>query len=414
MFRQVPPEAFRLVTVLVHPFDLLAELHSGRHAPGGAAEEDPALPEDISAFYEALRGRKDWRLRPQSDRLRAAGQAHPEPELLVASDLPGGFARLRARLGLPDAVLPDAPPPAAPIRLPAELRAALRRDFAADLRLLKTLGAEEPVAPEPAAPPRRCPAAAVPPAGPPAYRPGLYLSYGVTKTGSTLAFELVRAILEQAGADQSRLPDGAVTPGHNINFFAGAVSDQIPAALEAAASRGGLVAIKTHGRPESGARSAARRGRLIGHVVFRDPRDIVLSMLDAGARAREAQLRAFSEIVTLDDALRALERQVSQMQAWLEIPGMMPLLYDRFAFDLPRSVRQLARQLGIEADADAVIAQVEKRFTQKNKAVPSRHEQEMDPADQRRVLERFGGVYARFRELALAAEAALIGEAEAA
>ncbi|MCS6930752.1 MAG: hypothetical protein NZM27_00905, partial [Acetobacteraceae bacterium] len=204
MFRQVPPEAFRLVTVLVHPFDLLAELHSGRHAPGGAAEEDPALPEDISAFYEALRGRKDWRLRPQSDRLRAAGQAHPEPELLVASDLPGGFARLRARLGLPDAVLPDAPPPAAPIRLPAELRAALRRDFAADLRLLKTLGAEEPVAPEPAAPPRRRPAAAVPPAGPAARPPGVFHSEGVNQNRSTQAEEKVGAQRGQAGADHNR------------------------------------------------------------------------------------------------------------------------------------------------------------------------------------------------------------------
>lgn len=414
VFRQMPLEAFRLVTALAHPAALLAELHAGRHAPGGAAEEHEGLPDEVAAFYEALRARQDWRLRPQADRLRAAGKARPEPALLAASDLPAGFARLRARLGLPEATLPPTIAPGGAGRIPAELRAALRRDFAADLRLLKTIGADAPPPAKPAAPVRRAAAVAAPAAAPPALRPGLYLSYGVTKTGSTLAFELVRAILEQAGADQSRLPDGAVTPGHNINFFAGTVSDQVQRALEAAAGRGGLVAVKTHGRPESGARAAARRGRLIGHVVFRDPRDIVLSMLDAGARAREAGARAFSEIVTLDDALRTLERQVSRMNAWLELPGMMPLLYDRFAFDLPRSIRQLAGQLGVEADPDAVMAVVETRFTQRNKAVPSRHEQEMDPADQRRVLERFGDVYARFRDLALAAEAGFTGGAEAA
>lgn len=413
VFRQVPLEAFRLVTALAHPADMLAELHAARHAPGGAAEEHGDLPDEVTAFYAALRARQDWRLRPQADRLRAAGKARPEPELLAASDLPAGFARLCARLGLPEAALPPIIPTGGGERLPAGLRAALRGDFAADLRLLKTIAAEAPPA-NPKAPVRLGASEPTPKSGPPALRPGLYLSYGVTKTGSTLAFELVRAILELAGADQSRLPDGAVTPGHNINFFAGSVSDQIPAALDAAAGRGGLVAVKTHGRPESGARAAARRGRLIGHVVFRDPRDIVLSMLDAGARAREAGARAFSEIVTLDDALRALERQVSRMNAWLELPGMMPLLYDRFAFDLPRSVRQLAGQLGVETDPDAVIALVQTRFTQRNKAVPSRHEQEMDPADQRRVMERFGDVYARFRDLALAAEAGFAGGAEAA
>lgn len=413
VFRQIPAAEFRLVSVLVHPAHQLAELHAGRHAPGGAAAEDAGLPDEIGAFYAALRARADWRLRPQAERLRGVAEPGPELELIAWNDLPGGLARVAARLGLPEIAAPQAAaPPREAAAIPAELLATLRSDYAMDFELLERIGGTEALTSAPT--PRRPKAARAGVAPPPARRHGLYLSYGVTKTGSTLAFELVRAILDQAGVDQSRLPDGAVTPGHNINFFAGAVSDQVTAALEAAAGRGGLVAVKTHGRPESRARAAARRGRLIGHVVFRDPRDIVLSMLDAGVRARQMGARAFSEIVTLDDALRALERQVSRMNAWLEVPGMMPLLYDRFAFDLPRSVRQLARQLGVEADPDAVIAAVESRFTQRNKAIPSRHENEMDPADQRRVLAQFGDVYARFLDLALAAEENLIGRAEAA
>jgi hypothetical protein len=235
----------------------------------------------------------------------------------------------------------------------------------------------------------------------------VYVSYGVTKTGSTLAFELVRVVLEQAGVDQSRLPDSVVASAFRNNFLHAVVSEQVPAVLAAAKQRGGLVAVKTHSRPGAGAREAARRGRLIGHVVFRDPRDIVLSLLDAGAQARQRSRPSFSAIVTIEDALIGLGRQVANMNKWLEYPGMMPLLYDRFAFNLERTARLLARQLGVSVDAEKAVAALEGRFTQRNKAKPSRHVEEMDPADQRRVMDRFGAVYARFEELALAAEATL-------
>jgi hypothetical protein len=242
---------------------------------------------------------------------------------------------------------------------------------------------------------------------PRALQPGIYVSYGVTKTGSTLAFEVARVVLEQAGVDQSRLPDSVVAGPYRNNFLAAVVSEQVPAVVAAAEERGGLVAVKTHSGPGAGARQAARSGRLIGHVVFRDPRDIVLSLLDAGARARQESRRAFSEIVTIEDALVGLGRQVAKMNRWLELPGMMPLLYDRFAFNTARTARLLACQLGVSVDAEKAAAALEGRFTQRNKAKPFRHLEEMDPADQRRVMDRFGFVYARFEELALAAESML-------
>lgn len=410
VFDMVPLRQFVVVGVVQNPLDLVAELYESRGAEEVTTRDNP---DDVASFYGTMRSAGDWRLRPQTDRLRARGGRSFGQDALVTDEVRARFPELCSRLGLPAIRLPAFPAPPRGARLPAPLKAEIRRDFAPDFRLIRSLrndagddasaaGTQQEAEPV-GQPAHHLPA----PALPRALQPGIYLSYGVTKTGSTLAFELVRAVLEQAGADQSRLPDGTVTPGHNINFFGGVVSDQVPAALVAAQGRGGLVAVKTHGRPDTGAKAAARGGRLIGHVVFRDPRDIVLSMLDAGSRAREMSARAFSEIVTMDDALVALDRQVARMNDWLELPGMMPLLYDRFAFDLPRTVRQLARQVGVDVGAPDVMAAIEGRFTQRNKAVPSRHADEMDPADQRRVMDRFGDVYGRFRDMALAAEGAL-------
>jgi hypothetical protein len=406
VFDMVPLREFTVCSVVQNPFDLVAELH----AADSASADRPA---DVGGYYAAMRSAGDWRFRPQSERLRARGGRSFGQDAIVADEARTRFPELCARLGLPASRLPDIEPARSGAKLPADLKAEIRRDFAADFRLIRSLrkapaedspGTGGDLTPDA---PRKPISRPVSSARSRALQPGIYLSYGVTKTGSTLAFELIRAVLEQAGVDQSRLPDGIVTPGHKINFFGGVVSDQVPAALAAAAGRGGLVAIKTHGRPDEGAKAAARDGRLIGHVVFRDPRDIVLSLLDAGVRAREMSARAFSEIVTIEDALASLDRQVANMNAWLELPGMMPLLYDRFAFDLPRTVRQLARQVGVDVSAPDVMAAIENRFTQRNKAVPARHVDEMDPADQRRVMDRFGDVYHRFRDMALAAESAL-------
>ena len=59
-------------------------------------------------------------------------------------------------------------------------------------------------------------------------RPLIYISYGITKSGSTLAFQLARTILDLAGFAQVRLSDTATVPGRRINFV-----ERITPAIEA-------------------------------------------------------------------------------------------------------------------------------------------------------------------------------------
>src|SRR5579863_5931463 len=73
----------------------------------------------------------------------------------------------------------------------------------------------------------------------------IVLSYGMLKSGSTLAFELCKSVLTESKFVQRRLPDDVVTPGHHINFFANLTVSTLGRALDEVAPSE-IIAIKVH------------------------------------------------------------------------------------------------------------------------------------------------------------------------
>lgn len=228
--------------------------------------------------------------------------------------------------------------------------------------------------------------------------PLIYISYGMTKSGSTLAFELTKALLEQNGFPQRRLSREAVPSEARINFVHRLSGDQLERIESEARALGAPIVLKTHQPPTPAVEAWLRQGRIRGHCVYRDPREIALSMLDHGRRARAGGERAFADIETLDDALAGIRRQIPRFVRWAHLPGMMPLYYDDVAFPSQDIVRRLCAQTGLPGDPEAVerIAKSE-RFTQYNKGVPGRAK-EMPPEDSARVIEEFRSFYAEFIE----------------
>ena len=65
-------------------------------------------------------------------------------------------------------------------------------------------------------------------------KPYVYLSYGMPKSGSTLAFELTKAVFEQNNHPQTRL-SGLVEAKHALNFlddFSDEVVERLSTAVE--------------------------------------------------------------------------------------------------------------------------------------------------------------------------------------
>ena len=227
--------------------------------------------------------------------------------------------------------------------------------------------------------------------------PLLYFSYGMTKTGSTLAFQLVRSALDLCGFPQDRVPLDVVNPVLRRNFVNHITDRQLSELNKEAKERGYPIALKTHMRPDPGVVKMIQSGEAIAHACYRDPRDMALSMLDHAQMSREANAEGFVELTTLEQALANIRHQHDSLTAWLRLPNVMPLYYDDIAFDTVNTAKRILKQLGLKLDAE-VLAEVvhTQRLTQKNKAVRVRHTKEMPAALSAATAEEYAPLFEHF------------------
>jgi hypothetical protein len=235
----------------------------------------------------------------------------------------------------------------------------------------------------------------------------IVLSYGMLKSGSTLAFELCKSVLTQSKFVQRRLPDGVVTPGHHINFFEDTTVTTLSRTLDEVAPSE-IIAIKTHSaiRPAEMqfVETAIAGGVMKVQVNLRDPREMCLSLVDAGARAREKKRQAFSEITNLETAAAIAERQLAVCRNWGSIRGATYLYYNEVAFETPVTVRQICDDLGLQMfdndELEVVIDRVvTEAFTQRNKAVKDRHKDELTVRQNEYLLEEIKGAKSFIRRV---------------
>ena len=227
-------------------------------------------------------------------------------------------------------------------------------------------------------------------------KPLIYFSYGMTKCGTTLAFHMVSEALAQAGYEQHRLPAHLIGPNKKLNFGQHFSDDQAAELWEAVQAIGHPIAIKTHTRPDPAVVRLIQNGQAIAHACYRDPRDMALSMLDHGQRARAKGKPAFAEIETLEDAKSGIRNQCDSLTAWLRLPNILPLDFEDIAFDMQTTAQRILNQLGIAGDPEEIVNKVlDGRFTQFNKGISQRHKSEMSPLDDRKFASEFAPLLTR-------------------
>jgi hypothetical protein len=220
------------------------------------------------------------------------------------------------------------------------------------------------------------------------------------KSGSTLAFELVRGMLRNAGFEQETFINdkrdsndvNAVGPG--IRNFANNLTREKLGSMMAAIGPDRKIAVKTHAAMPGGAfgwlEEQQRTGQLQVVASYRDPREMCLSLLDASARARGKGKFTFGGKSDLQQAAQSVERRIRDFREWGALRGTLRLDYDTAAFLPNDAMARIEAQLGIATDR-AVVKQYafNEAFTQKNKARQGRY-RELSPADNAELLERFG------------------------
>ncbi len=212
----------------------------------------------------------------------------------------------------------------------------------------------------------------------------LVFSYGVPKSGSTLAFQIARAAAVVGGHPQRLLPPPLRTPGHRVNF-----QERLePWLLRRLAAQAGerILVIKTHDAPRpdwlEAYRDLAARGQAAAIVNHRDPRDICLSLCDAGRAARAEGESAFTEFVTLADAAARVRGYLADLEAWRGLPRLLELRYEVCAFRMNEAIAAIKAHLGLRGPAWPVRVYAGRiAFTHRNRAVPERHVAELGAAD---------------------------------
>lgn len=218
-------------------------------------------------------------------------------------------------------------------------------------------------------------------------KPLIYISYGMPKSGSTLAYELTRRFFEINGVPQFRLSNDAVSPNHKINFVRNWSDDKaIDAILKEAGKLKTTIVIKTHRPPSERIKHLASEGLVAGHIVYRDPRDIALSLMDHGKKARKFGEKAYSKINDIPDAVQHIKYSLEQFSQWVDAPNFFLIDYERliagnFFAD------KLEKQAGFKFNVDEIYNYVNNNmFTQFNKGMKRRYETEM-PEDIRGLFE---------------------------
>lgn len=208
--------------------------------------------------------------------------------------------------------------------------------------------------------------------------PKIIFSYGMTKCGSTLAFELARTGLELAGYPQPALGMDGLNGDARINFASHLSDAQLDAIWCRVQTIGHPIVIKTHTRPDPCVIDMFKAGNAVAHATYRDPRDMALSMMDHGNRNRAQGKSAFTEITDLNAARININSQIDTLTQWLVRPNCLPLFFDDLAFDTETTTRKILANLQLELNPGRVASFVKnRRFTQKNKGVRRRFRDEM-------------------------------------
>lgn len=180
----------------------------------------------------------------------------------------------------------------------------------------------------------------------------IYICYGITKSASTFLYQITEEILLASGQRICRIRQ----PGSIklVNYY-DRITVPFLERIETKAA-GQTVVLKTHGRLDPGVRKWIAAGRIRANASYRDPRELALSMVDNGARARKLGELPFSEIVTIEDAIPSIDLQLNYLKEWVEVPEVERFSYNEVCFATETTISRLCQQIGVTVEPDRITS----------------------------------------------------------
>ena len=220
----------------------------------------------------------------------------------------------------------------------------------------------------------------------------IYICYGITKSASTYLYQMTEEVFRATGRPVVRLGKPFRKADSVENYF-NFITPETLNEIEAAIGKRDIV-LKTHGPPIASVAERIAAGNILASASIRDPREIALSMIDHGARARRWGIKHFTEFGEASDTLNALDIQIGLFESWAAIHSVRIFRYNDICYDSDAVVAGIAEQIGAEVDPQAVLGMFRSKTTigQFSKGKALRYS-EMSQSDQAMFLQRYSLLY---------------------
>ncbi len=183
-----------------------------------------------------------------------------------------------------------------------------------------------------------------------------------------------------------------VNPGHGVNYVQPLDRRRMNRLIETIGER--WIAVKTHAGFADPLfpylEKLEKKGQLRVIASYRDPREICLSLIDAGVASRAVGKKEFSEVRDIDSAIPRVAEQIVKFRKWAALRNTLRLDYDTVAFDTDVAIDRIEHSLGIVGNRDRAKEHAfDNAFTQKNRAERHRARKELTPEQDAKLRTAF-------------------------
>jgi|HubBroStandDraft_6_1064221.scaffolds.fasta_scaffold219348_3 hypothetical protein len=214
----------------------------------------------------------------------------------------------------------------------------------------------------------------------------LILAHGQPKSASTFLFETARwAIGRHNGL---RWPEFAKKIGLGSEYTLNYVeqpTDEILDAIGARLPEDGYYVLKTHGELTPRIRSGIGSGKIVVLTSFRDPRDCLVSLLDAFEKEMAREGRPFSKQESIESAMRYTNRAWAAASDWANSDNSLKIPYYLTATDHARVVKLVCEFIGLGRFTNSTNRRFSREYFPRvhefNKGVADRFLDVLSPSD---------------------------------
>jgi hypothetical protein len=191
----------------------------------------------------------------------------------------------------------------------------------------------------------------------------LIISHGQGKSGSSFLFQAAQLAAETAnGMRQKLLGERHFPPGVPVEHYVGTVTDEYAERLLNAIPQGAYYVVKNHGGLTDFVRQKIEAGEILAFTSIRDPRDVAISMMDAGVSDRtKGRDNIFTDLKQTSDTLPHLRNGVSTTLQWASCKNVLVTPYYLTATNQNVALEHLLEHLGLSVHVEKVM----QRFAEK-------------------------------------------------